>query len=282
MIQIVDLHLACSMMESLGPIHIDMAVDTMERMQALSGLFRAYDELGPGQMRSVFGSHLSIVVGNRQDVVGIDDLILKALKELFPVEDDLMSDFAEAGGSEMFDDLGSVAIIPSYLGLHISWDDLDNFFSGEDNFREVMSLPMFCGAVFNEFDREHWEFCAAHFGWRVTWPEKILEGKMVDWRKFEKLVKSSGIPISMNTFNIIFEDTGLAFFDENPYAEYSVQDPWPFSYNSITALARQWQKAEPMLDELDRDLQLVVEQPDILTQVLNLIRVSLAPDRQRK
>jgi hypothetical protein len=275
MIQIVDLQLACSAMETLGPIHVDMAIDTLERMQALSGLFRAYDELRPGQVQSVLGSRLSIVVGNRRDVVGIDEVILKALKELFPIEDDLMSDYTDASGTDMFDDLESAAIIPAYAGVHISWDDLDGFFSGEDTFRDIMSLPMFCGAVFNEFDREHWEFCAGHFSWPVQWPGNLFTGRKMDWRKFERLVGSTDIPISMHTFNIIFEDTGLTFFDANPFSEYSIQEPWPFSYQSIMELTRQWEKAEPMLEELDHDLQRVVEEPAILAKVLDLIRASL-------
>jgi hypothetical protein len=97
----------------------------------------------------------------------------------------------------------------------------------------------------------------------------------MDWRKFERLVGSTDIPISMHTFNIIFEDTGLTFFDANPFSEYSIQEPWPFSYQSIMELTRQWEKAEPMLEELDHDLQRVVEEPAILAKVLDLIRASL-------
>lgn len=247
--------------------HPAKAMDTIQRVIAFADIARAFKDLKVPMPHT----KVEISIHRRVDVEEVDEKIIGLLQRLFPVDEDMML-ASHMEGESMFDDMDHCMIIPEYCGFSTSWDEIGEAIDEGPQYSEVMSVPLFIGGYMNEFDEEAWEKFNQHFGWGVEHPEP-REDYIVDLGKlYKKIARSKKIKFDSTYIEAILEDSGLAFFDNNPYAEDSYMYEYlPWSYKTIMKLAAQWKKAKAICDRIPYNNK-VGRDPEQLKLLLQAIK----------
>lgn len=221
------------------------AFDTLQRITAFADLARAFKTLKKPLPRM----RIPISINKRMDVDKLDDQIMTILGRLFPVDEDIML-ANQMEGESMFEDMSNCVIVTAFVGFTTTWDELEEAFSDGPMYSEAMSVPLFAGAILNGFDEEQWNVLDKYFGWGVKFPKD--EGFIVNLKKlYERIDKDPAIKFDSSFIAAALQDTGLSFFDFDPYEEDAyVGDYFHWSYKNIMKLAGEWQQAKKIIDRL--------------------------------
>lgn len=247
--------------------HPAKAMDTIQRIIAFADIGRAFKALKVPMPHT----KIEISIHRRIDVEKVDDKIIGLLQRLFPVDEDMMLS-SQMEGDSMFDDMDHCLIIPEFCGFSTSWDEIAEAMDEGPQYSEVMSVPIFIGAYMNEFDEEAWGKFNEHFGWGVDYPDPHEDYIVELGKLYKKIERSKKIKFDRSYIEAILEDSGLAFFDNNPYSEDSYANEYfPWSYKSIMKLAVQWKKAKVICDRIPYNTK-VGRDPEQLKLLLKAIK----------
>lgn len=244
------------------------AFDTLNRIVALSDLARAVKHLKKPIM---LGMEVDIRISRKSDVEKLDRKILQLLGRLFPVDEDYMLDY-QGDGESIFEHVNHLPIVTEFVGWYTSWDEInDQLYNGEVVYSQDMSVPILVGAYMNDFDDGAWEIFNTYFGWGVPYPE-MRPGYQVDLAKVYRMIdQSKEIKFDSSYIAAVCMDTGLAFFDWNPYSEDPDEPPFAWSYKTMIELAQQWEKAKKIVDRIPYNLK-VAEDSNQLKLLLEIFR----------
>jgi hypothetical protein len=251
MFQIVRYREAEAALSKCTTFNPETAFETLRRIIAFHDLARVYKDLKRPIPR------ITIPISTRRvDLSKVDQKIMSMLQRLFPLDEDMMMNYMD--GESMFDNMANCLLIPEFHGFYTSWDEIAEFVEDESigGYTESMSVPLFCGAFMNEFEEDIWDRFNEYFGWGVPWPAP-KNGYVVDLAKLYKVVRESKeIKFDAEFLQVIFQDTGLIFYDFNPYAEDPEEPPeLRWSYKSIMYLAQEWTKAKKIEDRMPYNIQ---------------------------
>lgn len=269
MVQIVKFKKAQIGLSEYKTFEPQKAFDTLNRVIALSDLAKAFKTLKmPMKTLSI-----DISIHHKSDVEDIDMKVLDLLSQLFPVDTDYMMDYTEYSGQSIFDNVKHLPIVTEFVGWYTSWDEIYEAMQEDDHggFSQHMSVPIFVGAYMNNFDEKAWNFFNAYFGWQVPYPE-MSDGDLVVLEKvYKKVEKSKKIKFDRSFIEAVCMDTGLVFFDWNPYSEEPDDFPFPWTYDTIILLAGQWKKAKKIVDRIEHNYK-VGQDPEQLKLLLQLFQ----------
>jgi hypothetical protein len=254
------------------------AFDTLNRVIALSELARAFKSLKK-PMKSL---SIDIRVHHKSDVEDIDRKVLDLLNQLFPINSDYMMDYTEESGQSIFDNVKHLPIVTEFVGWYTSWDEVHEAMQGDDygGFSQHMSVPIFVGAYMNNFDEKAWNFFNNYFGWQVPYPE-FGDGERVSLKRvYKRIENSKDIRFDRSFIEAVCMDTGLVFFDWNPYSDEPDDFPFAWNYDTLIQLAGQWQKAKKIVDRIEHNYQ-VGKDPEQLKLLLQAFQACEVKDGNR-
>lgn len=245
------------------------AFDTLNRIIALSDLAKAMKHL----KKPIKKLSVDISIHHKSDVEEIDRKILDMLNQLFPIDSDYMMDYTEYTGQSIFENVNHLPIVTEFVGWYTSWDEINEAMQGDDHggFAPHMAVPIFVGAYMNNFDEKSWNFFNAYFGWGVPYPEMSDGNMCILGDVYRKIQRSKKIKFDKSFIEAICMDTGLAFFDWNPYSEDPDESPFAWNYNTIIHLANQWVQAKKIVDRLEYNYE-VGKDPEQLKLLLQIFQ----------
>jgi hypothetical protein len=251
--------------------NLDTAKATLQRITAIADLARVYRELKKPMPRI----KITISYTNGVDLEQVEENIIGLLDKLFPIDEDIMiANQMEDGG--LFSDMGECVIVPAFIGWETNWDEIEEAVSGALEYHDGMSVPIFIGACQNNFNEETWEVFNKHFKWGVECPDG--EFGDLNYRKLYKIIEErKQIKFDVDFIRATLMDTGLCFFDFNPYDD----DAWNYhhfrwSYENILQMAEEWKKAKVIRDRVGYNYK-VSQDPKQMKLLLQALK-----DAQRK
>lgn len=265
MIQIIPFSKAQAGLAQCKTSNPIMAMNVLRRIQAFSDLARAFKE-SRVRVPSI-NVDLSI---NPKDTDEIEQALMNAVDRLFPIDEDLMYANLD-GGESLFDhNILSIGIIPAYIGYATTWDEIAEALSDTPMYSDEMSVPIFLGAYFNSFDKDEWKVFHDYFGWGVDYP-KQRKRSIILADLYKRIDECPECKFDSSFIQASLQDTGLVFFDLNPYEADETYEFFPWDYNTLMKLAAQWKEAQKIVKRIPYNLK-VSNDPNQLKLLLKLVK----------
>lgn len=267
-IQIIPSQVVKSFLGTFQPIPVPRIFAILSRVRTMTAIYQVYAEFHPKEVQRVLGAPSDWFTVGLHDPSEIETRFVGALGELFPIDEGYADEMLFGGFSG--NDFGGFCV--AGCGPCLSWDIVGDIIDDPTQAEPLLSLPLFLGAIWNDFNAASWRKLAKRFHWPFNTHPDLPEGK---WHfspsKLRKLLLRKNMKKYWTAWQVINEDTGIIFFDTNPNEESSIPEPIEATAESIRGLARLWKKSEPMYKDYIDTLKEVAAHPAVLTKLFNLM-----------
>ena len=251
------------------PMSLANVLTMLSRIRTMGAIHQVYRELQPKQAKKVLGEPRDWFALGLHDPEKIQTSFVRALADMFPIEQDPTDEMLFAD----YSDRGYGGFYPAGIGPCLSWDLVDEILSDIPSVNGWLSLPLFFGALANEFDQDAWRVLAKHFRWPFRNRPSLPDGF---WyfsdRKLKRLLTRNGMKKFWIAWQVCAEDTGVIFFDVNPNSETNFPELIEATPQNIRTLAIIWKrKGKAMYLEYTKALDQVEANPHILIKLFDLM-----------
>lgn len=171
---------------------------------------------------------------------------------------------------------GYVRLVPAEMGFAMNWDEWYEMTADPAEYLSQSSAPWaFCEALL-QGDEAAFESFSNFYEWDLSYPKR--GGGEIDWKKMVRLLDRRGLGCFEAAWNIASYSTGNIYFDYNIY-EDNLPLP-PFSIEGVRELRRQYQAAQPILEQYRECVRLFAE-PDVPAAVLRIYVRSLVKEKEK-
>jgi hypothetical protein len=266
---IVPEQTAINFLTRFKPMSLGRILWVLSQFRTMNAIYVVFKEFYPGKVNQILGKPRDWFSLGFLEPEKIDARFSNALGTLFPIDESftdelLFVDYASG-------DFGGFRV--QCVGPCLSWDGIEEIFQDVPSTQGWLSLPLFFGAICNDFEEDQWKLLAKQFHWPYRTRPPLPEGSWyIDDDIFEGLLRKNHMKKYFTAWKVCAEDTGLPFFDDNPYDESSYPQVIEAKAENIRELTNIWrQKGQPMYLEYTQALEEVQDSPRVLKKLFDLM-----------
>jgi hypothetical protein len=266
---------------SILPMHYPESRGALSWLEAMLQVYRAYKKLHPHTYAEELGlldigqkTIQEILAERNKEDYPLGGLVLNLLARLFPIDEDIVYEDMYQGEGDGFP---AIWIFPQYYTF--LYDDIEDMIQNPEDAGPGLSPILFFILFDQQFGKETWDTFKDHFGWPVDYIEAPDRDSYLDNGALARLFRKNGLAPFYDLFMACAYATGNPFID---FDEYGNDRQWDLTLKNILFLKRQWELAQPILENCKEAERMVEEDPKVLIKVAKIICQSFRHRKTKK
>jgi hypothetical protein len=239
---LVPLGVAMQALRRARRVKMVTAVDALTEAKTATSAARILFELNPNRLNDLCAANRCL---NDPEQTLVSET-MEAIGEIAPLDTDMMD--------VEFQDDGQVPwLLPAPAGFALGWEEWEEWSGHLDEHADAkMYIFWTCIRLGESETLESAGWAYDWLDWGMEIPDLYTdEEEHMDWERFEETLRNKGLGCFIAAREICCYDTGNPYFDWNPYDENgeSQSPAVPFNLEGVRELEKDWQAAQPMLED---------------------------------